>query len=235
MDLNLQQNSPLRGKTPEICLVNAYTKHEQVKKPPTLLWNLLTQINATNESKLRILIRQRILHRSNHLYMKKHVKWIHLMCNHLWTSNKQDLKLLSQSHSKINWSRSKVRKRKRKKNNRQTKQLKERKSGYFEHQKMFMRLENNQAEFTISAINETPPAKDILNNYFAISGALWLQHSNLLLKCPVLLFWSSYAEKFLLICSCLLQLIKHRWRIRDKNTERGCQVLLFLPFEHNRM
>lgn len=37
---------------------------------------------------------------------------------------------------------------------------------------MFMRLENNQAEFTISAINETPPVKDILNNYFAISSVL---------------------------------------------------------------
>lgn len=35
-----------------------------------------------------------------------------------------------------------------------------------------MTLENNQGEFTISAINETPPDKDILKNYFAISGVL---------------------------------------------------------------
>lgn len=76
------------------------------QKPPTLLWNLLTQINSKNESKLCILKRQSILQRSNHLYMKKHVKRIHFLCSHLWPSNKQDLKLRSQSHSKINWSRS---------------------------------------------------------------------------------------------------------------------------------
>lgn len=62
------------------------------------------------------------------------------------------------------------------------KQLKERKRGYFEHQKVFMRLENNQTKFTISAINETPPDKDILNNCFAISRLLWLQHSHLNIK-----------------------------------------------------
>lgn len=145
------------------------------QKPPTLLWNLLTQINAKNDSKLCILKRESILHRSNHLYMKKQVKWIHLLCNHLWPSNKHDLKLLSQSHSKLNWSRSEEKKKK-----------KQRKRG-FEDQKVSIRLENNQTEITISCINETLPDQNILNNHFAISRVLRLQHSHLLLKWPVLL------------------------------------------------
>lgn len=45
-----------------------------------------------------------------------------------------------------------------------------------------MRLENNQAELIISAINETAPDKGILNNYFSISRVLGLQRSHLLLK-----------------------------------------------------
>lgn len=82
----------------------AKAPHSTMKSPYT---------NAKNDSKPCFLKRQSILHISTQLYMKKHGKWIHLLCNHLWTSNKQDLKLLSQSRSKTNWSRSEEKEKKK--------------------------------------------------------------------------------------------------------------------------